>query len=96
MPTYFSTNHYFSETSNVEQKCWLWRQKHGEDHIKYGFTCLQKDGKDITQCELCMKTPANSFSNPIQLKQHLNNAYKEQASKSVEYLNTFGDSQVSL
>jgi len=26
------------------------KRKYKEDYIKYGFTCLQKDGEDIPQC----------------------------------------------
>ena len=61
------------------------KQKYKEDYIKYGFTYLQKDGEDIPQCVLCMKTMAKSRLKPFQLKQHLNSVNKEQASKSIEY-----------
>jgi len=52
-------------------------------YIKCDFTCLQKD-EDIPQGMMCMKTLANSSLKPFQLKHHLNNARKEQASKLVE------------
>ena len=61
------------------------KRKYKEDYIRYGFICLQKDGEETPQCVLCMKTPANSCLEPFQLKQHLNNAHKEQAIKSIEY-----------
>ena len=61
------------------------KQNYKEDYIKYGFTCLQKDGEDIPQCVLCTNMLANSCLKPFQLKQHLNNVHKEQASKSIEY-----------
>ena len=60
------------------------KRKYKEDYLKYEFTCLQKDGEDIPQCVLCMKTLANSCLKPFQLKQHLNNAHKEQASRSIQ------------
>ena len=47
-----------------------------------GFTCLQKDGEYIPQCVLCMKTMASSCFTTIPTQQRLNNAHKEQASKS--------------
>jgi len=56
-----------------------------EIYIKYGFTCFQKDG-DILQCVLCVKILANSCSKSFQLNQQLNNAHKEQANTSNEYL----------
>ena len=64
------------------------KQKYKEDYIKYGFTCLQKDGEDIPQCVLCRRTLANSCLKPFQLKQHLNNVHKELASKSIEYFHS--------
>ena len=45
------------------------KRKYGESYIQYGFTRLEKDGIDLPQCLLCLKTVANSSTNPFQLKQ---------------------------
>ena len=64
------------------------KPKYKKQYIKYGCTCLQKDGKDLSQCVLCMKTLINSCLKPFQHKQHFNNAHKEKASESIEYVSS--------
>jgi len=63
----------------------LIRENSRKTIIKYGFTCLHKNGEDIPQCVLCLETLANSCLKLIQLKQHLNNIHTEQVSKSIKY-----------
>ena len=44
-----------------------------------------KDGIDIPQCVICLKTLANGSMKPFQLQQHLQKTHKEQANKPIEY-----------
>jgi len=52
MTNYVLANYYFSNTSSVVQKCRLRRlvsENTSKGYIRYGFTCLQKDGEYIPQ-----------------------------------------------
>jgi len=55
------------------------KRKYKEDYIRYGVACLQKDGEYIPQGYVVHENTGCLKS--FQLKQHLNNAHKEQPSK---------------
>jgi len=89
MPACFLTNHYFSETTSVVQKCQLRRLiSENTRKITSRMTLLISRKMEKISCSVwcAWKRWTNSFFKAFQLKQHLNNAQKEQASKSIEYL----------
>jgi len=75
---------FLSQTSSVMQKCELrrlirkntWKTTSCND-----ITCLHKVWSVVHQNKL-----SNSYFNTIPAQEHLNNAYKDQASKLIEYL----------
>jgi len=85
MTTCFLTNHYISKTSSVVQKCRLRRliskntRKTTSDMALLASRKMENiSGKGM----LYMKTLASNCLKSFQLKQHLNNAHKEQPSKN--------------
>jgi len=86
MTTCFLTNHYFSKTSSVVQKCWL-RRLIRENTRKTTSDMALLASKKMENASskgrpmLYMKTLANNCLKSFHLKQHLNNAHKEQPSK---------------
>jgi len=89
MPPYLLTIHHFSETSNVVQKCRL-RRLISENTRKTTsrMTLLaSRKMEKLSRIVFCVWKPwPTAIQKPFQLKQHLNNAHKEQTSKSIEYL----------
>ena len=61
------------------------KRKYEESCIQYGFTSLAKDGIDLPQCVLCLKSFDNGSMKPFQLKQHLEESHGEQTNKQIEY-----------
>ena len=59
--------------------------KYDEKYIKFGFTSLEKDGIDLPQCVLCLKTFGNGSMKPFQLEQHLEKSHGEHVNKPVAY-----------
>jgi len=84
MTTCFLTNHYFSKTSSVVQKCGL-RRLISENTRKttsdMALLASRKMENISLKGMLYMKTLANNCLKSFKLKQHLNNAHKEQPSK---------------
>ena len=61
------------------------KRKYDEKYLEIGFTSLKKDGIDLPQCVLCLKTFGNGSMKPFQLKQHLEKSNGEHVNKPVEY-----------
>ena len=51
------------------------KRKYQDYYLSFGFTYVIKDGFQIPQCVLCMKTFSNSTMKLTPLKQHLVNAH---------------------
>jgi len=84
MTTCFLTNHYFPKTSSVVQKCRLHRliSEHTRKTKSDMALLASRKMENISpKGMLYMKTLANNSLKSFQLKQHLNNAHKEQPSK---------------
>jgi len=84
MTTSVLTNHYFSKTSGVVQKCRL-RRLISENTRKTTSDMALLASRNMENIfrkgMLYMKTLANNCLKSFQLKQHLNNAHKEQPRK---------------
>jgi len=84
MTNCFLTNYYFSKTSSALQKCRL-RRLISENTRKttsdMALLASRKKENISRKGMLYMKTLANNCLKSFQLKQHLNNAHKEQPSK---------------
>jgi len=87
MPAYVLTIHHFSDTSSVVEKCRL-RRLIGENIRKTtsSMALLASRKMDKISRSVCYARKRCLLPFHFQLKQHLNNAHKEQVSKSVEYL----------
>jgi len=84
MTTCFLTNHYFSKTSSVVQKCPLRRliSKNTRKTTSDMALLASRKMENISRKGmLYMKTLANNCLKSFQFKQHLNNVHKEQPSK---------------
>jgi len=84
MTTWFLTNHYFSKTSSVVQKCRLRRlisDNTRKTPSDMALLASRKMENISRRGMLLMKTLANNCLKSFQLQQHLNNAHKEQPSK---------------
>jgi hypothetical protein len=46
-------------------------KKIDEAYIKYGFTHIAKDGIQLPQCVVCLKTLSNDATRPSRLGRHL-------------------------
>ena len=51
------------------------KRKYQYDYLSFGFTYVIKDGLQVPQCVLCMKTFSNSTMKPAPLKDHLKKAH---------------------
>jgi len=83
MTTCFLTNHYFSKTSSVLQKCRLRRlirENTRKTTSDMALLASRKMENISLKGMLYMKTLASNCLK-FHLKQHLNNAHKEQPSK---------------
>jgi len=87
MTTCFLTNRYFWKTSSVVQKCRLRRliSENARKTPSHMTLLASRKMENISRKGmLYMKTLANNCLKSSQLRQHLNNAHKEQPSKSIE------------
>ena len=57
------------------------KRNYDESYLDFGFSYINKQGVQLPQCVLCMKTLGNGSMKPNQLKQHLTSQHPEYAEK---------------
>ena len=61
------------------------RHKYSEDYIKLGFTCQEKDGMDLPQCDVCFKVLGKESLKPAKLRLHLEKCHPGLLQKDKDY-----------
>ena len=61
------------------------KRKYQDYYLSFGFTYVIKDGLQVPQCVLCMKTFSNSTMKRGPLKQHLENAHPSMKDKNLSF-----------
>ncbi|KAI6652509.1 SCAN domain-containing protein 3 [Oopsacas minuta] len=69
------------------------KRKYLDDHIKYVFTKITKNGIELPQCVICYKTSCNDAMCPSRLKRHLSTVHSDLLNKSKDY---FAGKSISL
>ncbi|XP_067940279.1 protein FAM200C-like [Watersipora subatra] len=61
------------------------KRTYNESYLEYGFSYLMKNGLQLPQCVICLKTFLNDSMKPFQLKQHLQKIHPTLAEKDLDY-----------
>ncbi|KAI6651159.1 zinc finger BED domain-containing protein 5-like [Oopsacas minuta] len=61
------------------------KRKYNEDYIKYGFTSILKEGRELPQCVICYKVLSEGSMKPSFLKRHLSGCHPNLADKDIDF-----------
>ncbi|KAI6647423.1 zinc finger BED domain-containing protein 5-like [Oopsacas minuta] len=61
------------------------KRKYNEDYIKYGFTSILKEGRELPQCVICYKVLSEGSVKPSFLKRHLSGCHPNLADKDIDF-----------
>ncbi|KAI6659534.1 zinc finger BED domain-containing protein 5-like [Oopsacas minuta] len=61
------------------------KRKYNEDYIKYGFTSILKEGRELPQCVICHKVLSEGSMKPSFLKRHLSGCHPNLADKDIDF-----------
>ena len=61
------------------------KRMYSESYIKFGFTSINKQGKDFPQCVICQKVLSEGSMKPSLLKRHLSSCHPELSDKDESY-----------
>ncbi|XP_029637972.1 SCAN domain-containing protein 3-like [Octopus sinensis] len=60
-------------------------------YIKYGFIAIERGGKALPQCVLCMKSISNAAMKPSLLKRHLETNHMDKKDRDQGYFQRLGE-----
>ncbi|KAI6649594.1 hypothetical protein LOD99_6760 [Oopsacas minuta] len=61
------------------------KRKYNEDYIKYGFTSILKEGRELPQCVICYKVLSEGSMKPSFLKCHLSGCHPNLADRDIDF-----------
>ena len=61
------------------------KRKYYENYIQYGFTAINKNGRQFPQCVLCCNVLSVGFMKPTFLKRHINGCHPNHKSKATAF-----------
>jgi hypothetical protein len=61
------------------------KRLYSSEYLKYGFTSLERNGKQQPQCVICLKVLAESAMKPSFLKRHLEKNHPDKTKKDISY-----------
>lgn len=61
------------------------KRTYSESYLDFGFSFVIRNGEQLPQCVVCLKTFVNDSMKPFQLKKHLEKSHPELMTKNREY-----------
>ncbi|CAB3224975.1 unnamed protein product [Arctia plantaginis] len=68
------------------------KRKFSDDYLKFGFTFIERDELQLSQCVICVKVLSNDSMRPSRLERHFNQQHPTLASKSKEFFSSKAES----